>query len=271
MPEPTNATAIAVDVLAETDAGHRAATVLVVESAVAEVTLGARLLFRETGTSVGSLGSAQVEDAFLQRVQDVWQNNPATTSVLAEANGVKAHIEFHNPVPELIIVGAGHIAAPMCEMAAVLGYRVVVLDDRPAFATVERFPKAHVVSTIDFDDPFAGITLHPLTFVVLVTRGHRYDYECLTRLLRMDAAPFYIGMIGSRRRVRATHEQLKNEGFTPEQMRQVRAPVGLDLAGQTPAEIALSVLAEMTMKSHNGTGAPLSEKEDVVGRFFKNG
>ena len=104
--------------------------------------------------------------------------------------------------------------------------------------------------------------------MILVTRGHSFDYECLVRLLRMEAPPGYIGMIGSRRRVRATHEQLAREGFTTAEMGRVRAPVGLDLGGQTPAEIAVSVVGEIILFHAGGTGVPLVQKERVVERFF---
>jgi len=149
-----------------------------------------------------------------------------------------------------------------------LGTRVEVLDDRPDFAAADRFPEAAAVRVIALRDPFADMDLGPSDHVVLVTRGHSFDYECLVRLLRMSAWPGYIGMIGSRRRVRATHEQLVREGFTTDEMRRVRAPVGLDLGGQTPAEIAVSVVAEIILFHAGGTGVPLVEKERVVERFF---
>lgn len=234
--------------------------------------LGGRALVCDDGSLRGTLGSSEWDRALAEAVLQTRETDPARKTLRLALPGAKpgeAHVEFHTPVPDLVIVGAGHIAGPLSEIARILGYRVIVLDDRPEFATAERFPGADEVHTIDFDDPFSGVVLNRLSHVVLVTRGHRYDYECLIRLLAMDVQPFYIGMIGSRRRVRATHEQLKSDGFTPDQMRRVRAPVGLDLGGQTPAEIAVSVLAEMTMMTHGGTGAPLTTKERVVERFFE--
>ena len=179
------------------------------------------------------------------------------------------YVELHGPPARMVIVGAGHIAIPLSRLGDMLGLRVEVLDDRPGFANRDRFPEAAAVRVIDFRDPFADTPLASHDHVVLVTRGHSYDYECLVRLLRMTCLPHYIGMIGSRRRVRATHEQLLRDGFATEEMARVRAPVGLDLGGQTPVEIAVAVAAEIVMIHSGGTGVPLVKKERVVERFFK--
>lgn len=180
----------------------------------------------------------------------------------------RVYVELHGPPARLVIVGAGHIAVPLARLGDMLGLRVEVLDDRADFAAPERFPEAAAVRVIDFRDPFAETPLAAHDHVVLVTRGHVFDYECLVRLLRMTPSPHYIGMIGSRRRVRATHEQLRREGFGANDMARVRAPVGLDLGGQTPAEIAVSVAAEIVMFHSGGSGVPLVRKERVVERFF---
>lgn len=227
----------------------------------------------------GSLGSASLERAVAAALPFVFPARDSGGACSREfeyedARGRPAtatvYVELHGPPPQMVIVGGGHVAVPLARLGVMLGLRVEVLDDRPEFAEAGRFPGA-VVRTIDFRDPFADTRLAPADHVVLVTRGHRFDYECLMRLLAMERPPAYIGMIGSRRRVRATHEQLAREGFAPEQMKQVRAPVGLDLGGQTPAEIAVSVAAEIVMFHGGGSGAPLCERERVVERFFERG
>ena len=183
---------------------------------------------------------------------------------------LQVYAEGHRPRQELIVVGAGHIAQPLATLGTLLDFEVTVLDDRPEFATRERFPEAAVVRTIDFADPLSGIDVHAGCHFVLVTRGHKYDYECLRRLLARhgDAQPAYIGMIGSRRRVRATFIQLEAEGIPHEVIARVRAPVGLDIGAQTPAEIAISVLGEMILERRGGTGAPLRGRERIVERFL---
>lgn len=181
---------------------------------------------------------------------------------------VRVYLELHHPQPELVVVGAGHIAQPLCTIGDLLGFRVSVLDDRPDFATRERFPEAERVVEVDFSDPFADVRIHRLSHLVLVTRGHKYDYECLRRVLRMDPQPAYIGMIGSRRRVRATWAQLMEEEVPRERIAAVHAPVGLDLGAETPGEIAVSVASEIVLHWRGGSGRPLREEERVLERFF---
>ena len=183
--------------------------------------------------------------------------------------GVRFFLEIHRPQPELVIVGAGHIAQPLCSVGALLGFRVRVLDDRPEFATRERFPEAKEVVRIDMADPFGQVSLTPETHVVLVTRGHKYDYACLRQLLSRDDDVRYIGMIGSRRRVRAAFTQLIEEGFDRERIAKIRAPVGLDLRAETPAEIAVAVAAEIILLWRGGSAQPLAAQERILPRFFK--
>ena len=262
-------------VLKALDKGERIHTAVVVEAA--DPSMIGRRWWRAGTRSRGTLGSRSLDEAVAAALPSLF---PATQSHGAlsrtfvydgpegAAQSATVYLELHGPPARLVIVGAGHIAVPLAKVGAMLGLRVDVLDDRPEFAAPDRFPDAAAVRVIDFRDPFADTPLGPSDHVVLVTRGHSFDYECLVRLLRMASPPGYIGMIGSRRRVRATHEQLAREGFTTDDMRRVRAPVGLDLGGQTPAEIAVSVAAEIVMLHAGGTGAPLVAKERVVERFF---
>lgn len=183
---------------------------------------------------------------------------------------LEAYLEVHRPADELVVVGAGHVAQPLAEVGALLGMDVTVLDDRPDFATRERFPRATRVLRVDFADPFASVKIHASSHVVLVTRGHRYDFEALLRLLSGDVEPAYVGMIGSRRRVRATFAKLLDEGVDRARLARVRAPLGLDLRAETPAEIAVAVVAEIVLlrRGAAGTGAPLRDVEGILERFF---
>lgn len=181
------------------------------------------------------------------------------------ADGIELYLERWSPQPELLIVGAGHIARPLAVIGRLLDFRVVVLDDRPEFVTAERFPGA-AVRIVDFAEPFADLDVGPRTALVLVTRGHRYDYDCLLALARDGARPSYIGMIGSRRRVRAAFEQLAGEGIDPAWLSRIHAPLGLDVGAETPAEIAVAVAAEIVLAERGGSGRPLSERADVLRR-----
>jgi xanthine dehydrogenase accessory factor len=216
----------------------------------------------------GSLGAPTLDASALAAARGALADARHEDGLVTLADGVEAYLEVRRPVPDLVIVGAGHIALPMARIGAELGFRVWVLDDRPDFATRERFPTAHRVVRADFSDPFREVPLHRGTHVLLVTRGHKYDYDCLVKILRHPARPAYIGMIGSRRRVRATYLQLLDEGIPKERLADIHAPVGLDIGAETPEEIAVAVAAELVKVRRGGTGASLRDLEHVSERFF---
>jgi xanthine dehydrogenase accessory factor len=143
----------------------------------------------------------------------------------------------------LVIVGAGHIARPLCVMAAVAGYQVVVLDDRADYAQEKYFPDAWKVESGEYHELLSPIAKGPLTSVVLVTRGHKHDQECLRLIAENDLE--YIGMIGSQRRVDAVFAELVEGGVKAEALKRVCAPIGLEIGAQTPAEIAVCILGQM--------------------------
>jgi xanthine dehydrogenase accessory factor len=239
---------------------------------VAGDALGARLLLvvsaDGTGTLHGSLGSTEVDAAAAEAGRTAVADPRHGDGTRLLPGGVEVYLEVRRPVQDLVIVGAGHIALPMARTGADLGFRVWVLDDRPDFATRERFPDAFRVLRADFSDPFKDVPLHGGSHILLVTRGHKYDYDCLVRVLRADPAPAYIGMIGSRRRVRATFVQLLEDGIPRDRLGVIHAPVGLDIGAETPEEIAVAVAAELILVRRGGTGTPLRALERVAERFF---
>ncbi len=239
---------------------------------------GARRLVFADGTAEGDVGdsdlAAALDDLGARLVTGELAagrrgRDAGTHQVDAPAGGpVQVYAEVYLPPATLLIVGAGHLALPLSRLGHLLGYRITILDDRPAFARGERFPDADDVRLVDFQAPFAGVEVRRTTHVLLVTRGHQYDYECLRRLLLLDEPPEYVGMIGSRRRVRATFHQLREEGIAVETLERVRSPVGLDLGAETPEEIAVAVAAELVLFRRGGSGRPLVEVEGVARRFF---
>ena len=233
---------------------------------------GLRILVGPDGAVEGTLGRPELDQAATALAAGALAEGVARAGMATVdlPGGVQSalYLEVHHPTPELVIVGAGHIAQPLSRVGALLGFRVIVLDDRPKFATEARFPDAHRVGVVDFADPFQAVTIGRTSHVVLVTRGHKYDFECLRRVLAAKTLPVYIGMIGSRRRVRATLARLVDEGVGRDRLGVVRAPVGLDVGAQTPAEIAGAVGAEIILSWRGGSGEPLSARENILDRFF---
>ena len=174
---------------------------------------------------------------------------------------VKAFVEVQVQPPHLIIVGAGHIAVPLASIAVTCDFAVTVLDDRPQYAHVARFPTANQVIAGPFREELIAIRnrspFDKHTYIDLVTRGHQHDVDCLVEVL--DDPLAYIGMIGSQRRIRAVFELLEQErNIAPEKFDRIYAPVGLDIGARTPAEIAVCIMAEIINVMRQGPALPKS-------------
>lgn len=158
-------------------------------------------------------------------------------------------VEPYFPEPKLIVLGGGHIAKPLVEFAAKVGFDITVADDRPSFANPGRFPEADRVICESFDNIFKLVSLNDATFVVIVTRGHRHDMLCLKETLNRNTA--YVGMIGSKRRVKIVKEELLSEGYSHETLNRLNAPIGLDINAVTPEEIAISIVSQLISYRRN--------------------
>ncbi len=148
------------------------------------------------------------------------------------------------PQERLIVLGGGHIAMPVCEFGAKCGFHVCVVDDRPDFANRSRFPDAAQVICDSFENGIRQLNITPFDYVVVITRGHRHDADCL-RVLLPGEEPAYLGMIGSRRRTKGLLAMLKEEGFDEARIDKICTPIGLNIGAVTPAEIAVSILSEV--------------------------
>ncbi|NLI12057.1 XdhC/CoxI family protein [Pelotomaculum propionicicum] len=166
-------------------------------------------------------------------------------------------IEPYLPPCDLIILGGGHIALPLASVGRLLGYHVTVVDDRPEFIAAERVPSADRGVFCSFDHIEEHIDFGPGSSVVIVTRGHLHDLDCLRKVLKHNVA--YIGMIGSRRKVNMAKEELLAQGFDRRLIDSVHMPVGLDIGAQTPEEIAVSIGAELIKVRRGGSALSLKE------------
>ncbi len=216
-----------------------------------------RRLVLPSGEAVGTLGDEKLDALVTSGALEALRQGKSQT-VPGTGGSPPIFLEVQVAPPTLLIAGAGHIAVPLARMGAMLGFRVVVLDDRPLFANEERFPEADEVIAAPFAEALAGYPLDGQTYVVLMTRGHAHDLECLVQVIDKPAA--YIGMIGSRRRVRGVLDLVRERGLPEELLARVHAPIGLDIGALTPEEIALSVIAEVVKVRRGGTGRSLSER-----------
>lgn len=192
---------------------------------------------KEPGMSKRLLDDSECSNIALNALK---QGLPVTQS--QEDNTTVAEPFF--PEERLIVLGGGHIALPLTEFAAKVGFSVTVVDDRPSFANKNRFPLANNVVCDAFEKAVEELKITQNDFVVIITRGHRHDQTCLTKLMT-GAEPFYTGMIGSRRRVAVVMDTMIAEGADSGRLKRVHTPIGLSIGAITPEEISISILAEL--------------------------
>jgi xanthine dehydrogenase accessory factor len=174
----------------------------------------------------------------------------------------RAFVEVFQPPLRLYIVGATHTAIPLCRMAKELGYRVSVIDARSIFATDERFPEADELIHAWPDEAFEKVELDAAAHVVTLTHDPKFDLPALALALRSHAG--YIGALGSRATHRRRVAQLRERGFDDADLARIRIPVGLDIGGRTPEEVALSILAELVAARRGRDGRPLRERRAPI-------
>ncbi len=237
------------------------ATVVEVEKNGA-VAAGQNCLIRDGKLTTGTIHDERLLEAILKEADTrLKAEKSKLVSLELPNNGgqVEVFFEVLPAPPKLIVVGAGHIAVPLVKFAKLLDFHVTVLDDRILFANRERFPGADDIRVGDMAAELKGMPLTPSTYIVLITRGHKYDDPCLREIIHSQAK--YIGMIGSRRRIKALFEKFRNEEKIAEEILQrVYAPIGLDIATETPEEIALSIMAEIVKVRRGGEARSLSGK-----------
>jgi xanthine dehydrogenase accessory factor len=226
--------------------------------------VGAKMLVYADGRTVGTIGGGCYEnDAFWKAREAIKARKPQNvryelTDDFAEESGLicggqmEVFIEPVEPAPDVYVFGAGHVGYFLARLANQVGFRVHVIDDREKFANAERFPDG--IETIVDDIPtwLEGHLLPPTSYAVIVTRGHRHDLDALRALARKNLR--YLGLIGSRAKVKRIYDALLAEGMTTEALGAVHAPIGLDIGAITPQEIAVSILAELIAVKHGKIG-----------------
>lgn len=219
-----------------------------------ETNVGAKLLILPGKRVHGSLGNSRLEALVIADAErTIWSGEATTrTYTLESASGPQSFevfIEGFPPPPLLVIVGAGHIAIPLSTFAKTLNYRVVVVDARSAFATEERFPQADEV-IVEWPDTYLekADLLNPSTSVAVLTHDPKFDEPTLKVVLNHEVA--YVGAIGSRKTGAERNERLRKQGLSDEQIARIHGPIGLNLGGASPEEMALAIMAEIVAVRH---------------------
>ncbi|MEE8370085.1 MAG: XdhC/CoxI family protein [Dehalococcoidia bacterium] len=241
--------------------------------AEATVQVGAKLLLRADGSSLGALDEGPIQESVRAEAADAFRRHGVQSLYFAtdgahlsrrEVLGRPSYqvmLEVHERAATLLIVGGGHIGSALATIGNLCDFSVAVVDDRADFANAERFPQADTVICGDFVETLREFPIDANTYIVCVTRGHKHDEASLRQVAGSPAA--YIGMIGSRRRVGIVLNHLREEGVDPEAIACVHTPIGLDIGAETPEEIAVSIMAEVIQVRRGGSGRSMRELKRI--------
>jgi xanthine dehydrogenase accessory factor len=230
---------------------------------------GSKMLVYSDGSFIGTVGGGEMENRVIAEAkQAILDGRPRFLeySMTDPKRGdpgicggqVEVYVEPIQPTPTIVVVGAGHVGKAVAHLAGWLGFRVVVNDDRPGFASPEETPGGDEYYPVKMAELPACMEINPWTYLILTTRGMNVDVEGLPALLETSAA--YIGVIGSQRRWASARKAMEAQGIPAEKLDRVRSPIGLELNAETPEEIAVSILAEIIMLRQGGDGRVMSRK-----------
>ena len=223
----------------------------------------AKMLVRDDGSIVGTIGGGCVEADVWQAAREVMESekprtltfdlnqDPKYDTGLVCGGSLEVFIEPVLPPALLYVFGAGHVALNLCQVASNAGFDLIVTDDRASYATRERFPTAQEIHVLDFDEAIQKLEPNEASYIVIVTRGHRDDMRLLRWAVQTRAR--YIGMIGSKRKVIGIFKTLQEEGLAAHLFERVHAPIGLDIGAVTPEEIAVAITAELIAVRRHAT------------------
>ena len=213
----------------------------VVTSEKQGVEVGMKMIFATNGERIGTLGDSVLETAVEEKFPQVLEDNRAVLFQENEAAGV--FLEPLQPRPTLLIAGAGHVGQALCHLGSWLDFDIAIVDDRADFASAERLPEADKIIIGDIATELRNYPITPLTYVVIVTRGHQHDESALHSVVESNAR--YIGLIGSRRKIKLIFDDLLEVGISKEKLQRVYAPVGLNINSKTVPEIAVSIISQL--------------------------
>ena len=216
---------------------------------------GTKMLIKGDGTLVGNIGGGNVEQAVREEALAVMKSGePQMVHFDLSGEGKEAwmicggqmdvFLEPILPVETLYLFGAGHVSQSTAAVAKMLGLRVVVIDPRPEYNNNDRFPDADSLIVEEYDAAFSELNVDEDSYIVIYTTGHVHDEQCLQFAVGTTAK--YVGMIGSKKKVKEIKERLRHKGVSQQQLDEIHAPIGLEIGAQTPEEIAVSILAEIT-------------------------
>jgi len=224
--------------------------------------IGAKILVNKDGLVAGTIGGGITEARVIEEAKQALKEGKGklldyhlTKEQAALDEGaicggeMKVFIDILQPKEEVLIFGAGHVAACVSKLAKTVGFKVTIIDDRKEFANQDRFPEADEIIAEDTEKALTHLNITPSSYIIVLTRGHLKDEEVLGSVIKSGAA--YVGMIGSRKKNATVFQHLEGQGISQDELAKVHAPIGIDIKAQTPEEIAVSIMAEIIQARRN--------------------
>ncbi|MCG8572998.1 MAG: EF2563 family selenium-dependent molybdenum hydroxylase system protein [Spirochaetes bacterium] len=234
----------------------------------------AKMIILADGSTEGTIGGGPAELTVINQAKEAIQNGQSrvvhytldntskTDSLNMECGGsLQVFIEIIGSRPELILLGGGHVNLAIAEMAAFLDFNITVVDTRPELTTTQRFPMAaNIIQHKNLTTAIQQLKIHNQSYIVIATNDS--DEEALRGVIQSQSP--YIGMLGSKRKIATIFQHLRKEGIAEQRLKSLYTPVGLSIGSETPAEIALSILTEITMVKNGKSGQPLSAEKQLI-------
>ena len=234
---------------------------------------GSMMAVFSDGSILGTVGGGALEYEFIQEaLKAIKENKSCEKSFELTEKGslhmkcggfVRAYIKVFAKREKLLIMGGGHLGAELYTLGKFLNKYVVIFDDREEFANRERFPEADEIIFGKMKETVKNYSVDENSYIIIVTRGHENDKECLKAILDKKVSPKYIGMVGSRGKVLSTYKELLDEGYSKEELKKIYSPIGLDISSSEPKEIALGIMAEITAVKNQKTGEHMRDVRKI--------
>ena len=234
---------------------------------------GSMMAVFSDGSILGTVGGGALEYEFIQEaLKAIKENKSCEKSFELTEKGslhmkcggfVRAYIKVFAKREKLLIMGGGHLGAELYTLGKFLNKYVVIFDDREEFANRERFPEADEIIFGKMKETVKNYSIDENSYIIIVTRGHENDKECLKAILDKKVSPKYIGMVGSRGKVLSTYKELLDEGYSKEELKKIYSPIGLDISSSEPKEIALGIMAEITAVKNQKTGEHMRDVRKI--------
>ena len=237
---------------------------LIKPSVNSNIPLGGKMFIRENGDAEGTLGDRYMDDAAKEKALQLMVHGK--NEYITTESGDEYFVEAFTTPPQLVICGGGHVSKSIAAHAKPLGFRLFITDDRKEFANKQRFPEADMIVAKKPEEALKDLPINPNTFIVVATRGHKFDNVALAAAA--DTPARYVGLLGSKRKTILIYEDLVRMGISIERLREIRSPIGLDISARTPEEIAISIIGEILMFRLGGSGNVMKLEAKQIDRII---